>query len=296
MRRIRPLQRQAALRGGIFAWLFTTLLVMLFVFDPYAASAVSPLRLHGAMLRDGDIGIVGHRGSAAVAPENTLAAFRIAIDEGVDFVETDVQLTADGVPVLMHDPKVDRTTNGGGPLPRHTFAHLRSLDAGSWFSPEFAGEQVPTLEEFTELLRPSATRAFIELKGEWTAESVSEVIALLRSQNLTMRVVLASFETFALEELRKQAPDFATIMLTRELDQSVVDYAIDLRVSAICARDSLLEKNPKALRQLQEMGIGLIAYTLNTPEQWQQASEIGIDFFVTDDPTGLAMWRDAREL
>lgn len=295
MRRFRQQQGRAVLRGGVFAWLLTTLLVLLFVFDPYAASAMSPLKLHGAMIRDGDIGIVGHRGSAAVAPENTLAAFRIAIEQGVDFVETDVQLTSDAVPVLMHDPKVDRTTNGGGPLSRHTFAHLRSLDAGSWFSPEFEGEQVPTLEEFTELLKPGTTRAFIELKGEWTAESVSEVIALLRAQSLTMRVVLASFEPFALEELRKQAPDFATILLTRELDQGVVDYAIDLRVSAICARDSLLEENPEALRQLQEMGVGLIAYTLNTPEQWQQASDLGVDFFVTDDPIGLTEWRDARE-
>lgn len=296
VKRVSALQRKATLGGGLSAWLLATLLVLLFVFDPYAASAVSPLRLHGAMIRDGNIGIVGHRGSAAVAPENTLSAFRIAIEQGVDFVETDVQLTADGVPVLMHDPRVDRTTSGSGSLSRHTFADLRSLDAGSWFSSEFVGEQVPTLAEFTELIRPGTTRAFIELKGDWDAQSVNGVVGLLRAQNLTMRVVLASFEPIALEELRKQAPDFATILLTRELDQKVIDYAVGLRVTAVCARDTLLEKNPKALRKLQEMGIGLVAYTLNTPVQWQQASELGIDFFVTDDPIGLAEWRDSREL
>lgn len=295
MRRVVSLARGSLIGGGIAAWILTTLLVLLLVFDPYAASAVSPLRLHGAMLRDGNIGIVGHRGSAALAPENTLSAFRVAIDQGVDFVETDVQLTADGVPVLMHDPKVDRTTSGVGPLAEYSFEQLRALDAGSWFAPEFAGEQVPTLQEFAELLSPGTTRAFIELKGEWTGESVSHVLALLREQRLTMHVVLASFEPIALEELRKQAPDFATILLTRTLDQEVLGYAVELRVSAVCGRDTLLEENAETLREFQDLGIGLIAYTLNEPAQWQRARELGIDFFVTDDPIGLADWRDTRK-
>lgn len=288
--------RRPLIGGGISAWILTTVIVLLLVFDPYAASAVSPLRLHGAMLRDGNVGVVGHRGAAAVAPENTLSAFRLAIEHGVDFVETDVQLTADGVPVLMHDPRVDRTTSGVGPIAGYSLEQLRALDAGSWFAPEFAGEQVPTLQEFTELLRPSNTRAFIELKGEWTGEDVSLVLTLLREQRLTMRVMLASFEPSVLEELRKQAPDFARILLTRELDRDVVDYAVDLRVSAVCGRDALLEGDPEALRTLQDLGIGLIAYTLNEPAQWQRSSELGIDFFVTDDPIGLAGWRESNKL
>ncbi len=293
--RVRGPKSPTAFSGGALSWLLTCFLALLLVFDPYAASAVSPLRLHGAMVRESDVGIVGHRGSASSAPENTLASFGLAIEQGVDFLETDVQLTADGVPVLMHDPKVDRTTDGSGPLRQYTLQRLRALDAGSWFAPEFAGEPVPTLEEFADLLVSSvSTRAFIELKGDWDAERIAAAIDLLRSRGLSNRTVLASFERDTLDALHRSAPEFATILLTRELDESALDFALDLQVSAVCARDTLLHANRKALERLHEAGIGLVGYTLNTPEQWEAADAIGLDYFVTDDPVALAAWRDTR--
>lgn len=294
MEQISGLREGALLRASLLAWLLTALLAFAVAFDPQAASAVSPLQLHGALQRDGDIGIVGHRGAADLAPENTLSAFRVSIERGADFVETDVQLTADGVPVLMHDPEVDRTTDGHGPLSRYTFDQLRSLDAGSWFAPEFAGERVPTLEEFLTLLEPAPTRAFVEIKGEWPSEKIVEVLELLRARSFSPRVVLASFEVDTLETIRAHAPEFATILLTRELDQSVVDLVTRLRVSAICARDKLLEQHPATLKKLRDAGIGTIAYTLNTKKQWKRAQAMGVDFFVTDDPPALAAWRDSR--
>lgn len=279
------------LRVGLLSWVLTSLLVVLMVLDPNAASATHPLQLHGALQRDEPLGIVSHRGAAALAPENTLAAFRLAIDQGVDFVETDVQLTADGVAVLMHDPDVDRTTNGRGALADHTFEQLAALDAGSWFSADYAGERVPTLIDFVSLLDAAPTSAFIELKGEWPAERVGDAVALLREHHLVHRVVLASFERPTLEAIRALAPEYATILLTRELDDETVDYALDLRVSAVCARQRLLAEHPQALTRLRVAGVGAIAYTLNSAEEWQQAMEQGVDFAVTDDPVALAAWR-----
>lgn len=286
-------RRSGLLRVGFLSWVLTALLLGAFVIDPYAASA-SPLQFHGALQRDDGIGIVAHRGAAVLAPENTLAAFQAAIAQGVDFLETDVQLTADGVPVLMHDAELDRTTNGRGLLAAHTLEQVRALDAGSWFAPEFAGERIPTLEEFVALLGPAPTRAFIELKGEWAPEQVGGVIELLRAAQLAHRVVLASFELPVLEAVRQQAPEYATILLTRELSDRVLETALALRVSAVCAREQLFAKHREFLDQIAAAGIGAIAYTLNTAEQWEAASELGIDFFVTDDAAALAAWHDAQ--
>ncbi len=292
--RASQLPERAALRAGLLAWVLASLLVIVIVFDPTAASAATPMQLHGALQRQESVGIVAHRGAAALAPENTLAAFRIAIEQGAEFVETDVQLTADGVPVLMHDPKIDRTTNGHGSLATRTFEQLRALDAGGWFAPEFAGEQVPTFDEFVELLDPAPTRAFVELKGDWPEDRVGVVVETLRQRHLAYRVVLASFERETLEAVRARAPEYATVLLTRELDRETVDYAIAMRFAAVCARDKLLAAHPEAIEELGTAGIGAIAYTLNTPEQWRRAALLGIDFFVTDDPPALAAWRDEQ--
>lgn len=283
-----------ALQAGLLAWVLASLLIIVIVLDPTAASASTPMQLHGALQREEGVGIVAHRGAAALAPENTLAAFRIAIEQGAEFVEADVQLTADGVPVLMHDPKVDRTTNGHGPLAAHSFEQLRALDAGGWFSPEFAGEPVPTFAEFVELLDPAPTRAFVELKGDWPADRVGLAIETLRQRHLAYRVVLASFERETLEAVRVLAPEYATVLLTRELSRETVDYAIVMRFSAVCARDKLLAEHPDAIDALAQAGIGAMAYTLNAPEQWKRAAQLGIDFFVTDDPLALAVWRDEQ--
>lgn len=312
--------RRGIARAGFVSWVATTLLVVAIGVDPYAA-APSPLQLHGALQRAGEVtpfaadegapesepgpvaaaaataeaasrvGIISHRGAAAIAPENTLAAFRLAIEQGVDFIETDVQLTADGVPVLMHDPTLDRTTNGSGPVGAHTFEEVRALDAGGWFDAGFAGETVPTLEEFLALLQPAPTRAFIELKGEWTPPEVASVMELLRENRLVYRVVLESFEVPNLEMVQQIAPEFARMLLTRELTYEVLATAVELRASAVGAREGLYLENPEFVGQIRRAGMGAVVYTLNADAQWQRAAELGLDFVITDDPVSLAEWR-----
>ncbi|MDJ0849925.1 MAG: glycerophosphodiester phosphodiesterase family protein [Myxococcota bacterium] len=96
---------------------------------------------------------IAGRGGNYETPEQTLIAYEISLDVGTEFLELDVWLSADGVPVCIHDEDVDRTTDGTGPVHQKTLAELKQLDAGSWFSPSFAGEQIPTLEEFLLLSR-----------------------------------------------------------------------------------------------------------------------------------------------
>ena len=130
----------AALVAGFgVAWFFG-LLAPLYAEYPERAPIASKFP-------NNDVHVVAHRGHELVAPENTLPSFRAALDLGVEYLEVDMRVTKDGVPVVIHDATVDRTTNGSGQVTQLTFAEIRALDAGSWFSPEFAGVQVPTVEE-----------------------------------------------------------------------------------------------------------------------------------------------------
>lgn len=289
----KPLPR-ITLRTGLVAWVLTTALVVLFGATPHAVAA-STMQLHGALHREGSVSIVSHRGAAALAPENTLAAMRIAIDQGVDFVETDVQLTSDGVPMLLHDPTLDRTTNGSGPIALRTFAEVRALDAGSWFDAAHAGERVPTLEEFLDVLEPANVRALVELKGDWTSEQLQTVAELLQSRYMVNRVALQSFDEETLRGLQNVAPQFARVMLTREWDARTVALAQELEVSAVGGRPKLLNRNLDLLAQLRATGIGSLTYTLNKAKRWDLAIERGIDLIVTDDPVALGVWRGEIE-
>lgn len=277
-------------RLTLLAWVVATLFLVICSVNPQSAAAASTLQLHGALHRDDASGIISHRGAAALAPENTLSAMRVAIDQGVDFIETDVQLTADGVPVLMHDLTVDRTTSGNGAVAEHTLEQIKTLDAGGWFDPAYAWEPVPTLIEFLDLLDESPTRALVELKGEWGPEQVEAVVELARERHLVHRIAFQSFDPPALELLQEHGPEFARVMLTREWDESVVELAAELRVSAVGARISLYNERPELLEPLRAVGVGSIVYTLNSERTWDAAAELGIDLVVTDDPVSFAEW------
>ncbi len=114
--------------------------------------------------------LIAHRGASAHAPENTLSAVRKAKEMGAQWIETDVRLTADGGLVMIHDETLDRTTDGGGPVLMASLDEIRSLDAGSWFSDEFAGETVPTLREFLGCIRAEGLKLQLELKEVFGSE------------------------------------------------------------------------------------------------------------------------------
>lgn len=286
--------RRVTLLSACVAWALVTSLVVLFGATPHAAAA-STMQLHGALHREGSVSIVSHRGAAALAPENTLAAMRIAIEQGVDFVETDVQLTSDGVPMLLHDPTLDRTTSGSGPIALHTFEEVRALDAGGWFDAAHVGERVPTLEEFLDVLEPANVRALVELKGEWTTEQLAAVAELLQSRYMVNRVALQSFDEETLRGLQDVAPQFARVMLTREWGARTVALAQELEVSAVGGRPKLIDRDLDLLAELRATGIGSLTYTLNKAKRWDRAIERGIDLIVTDDPVALGTWRGEIE-
>jgi glycerophosphoryl diester phosphodiesterase len=158
--------------------------------------------------------IFAHRGASAYAPENTLAAFELALRQGADAIELDVKLSADGHVVVIHDPTVDRTTGARGRVKDMSLADLRSLDAGSFFSANFRGEKIPTLEEVFEAV---GRRAFInvELTNYNTPRDhlVESVCMLIKKFGLQKRVLLSSFLPTNLASARRYLPEVPTGLL-----------------------------------------------------------------------------------
>jgi glycerophosphoryl diester phosphodiesterase len=153
------------------------------------------------------IQVLAHRGASAYAPENTLAAFRLAIEQQADWLEMDVQQTKDGQLVVFHDLRMERTTDGSGALRELTLEQVRQLDAGSWYGPGFAGERVPTFEEVVALAREQNVRIFPEVKDPRLYPGIEErVAAVISSYEYEDRTIIQSFDMTSLERMRALNP------------------------------------------------------------------------------------------
>jgi len=158
---------------------------------------------------------LAHRGANTEAPENTMAAFRKAVEVGATGLEFDVQLSKDGAVVVIHDEKLERTTNGSGLVKDYTLEELQRLDAGTWFDEEFAGEKMPTLDQILDEFASTELIFNIELKsGIVLYPGLEEkVIEEVKRRNLTDQVVLSSFNHYSLVTCRELNKEIRTGML-----------------------------------------------------------------------------------
>ncbi|SFS01010.1 glycerophosphoryl diester phosphodiesterase [Microbacterium sp. cf046] len=235
--------------------------------------------------------IASHRGGGATAPENTIPAISAALAAGFDYVEVDVSLTADRQPVLMHDAKVDRTTDGHGRLATLTLAEVKELDAGSWFGEEFAGTRVPTFAEFLDVLAASGRRAIVELKGEWDAVAVETAVAEVTARNLERRVALSSFDARTLAMAGSSSTVLPRLFILRHLPEDVVRAATEAGVRGLVVDRRAILDRPEVVDELHSAGIRVVVYTLNSDTQWDEVTALGVDGIVTDDPATLSMWQ-----
>ena len=255
---------------------------------------VSATELLGDPRTPGDAAfIASHRGGGATAPENTLAAVSAALAGGFEYVEVDVALTADGHPVLMHDAKVDRTTNGTGRLDSLTLAEVRALDAGSWFDPSFAGTRVPTLVEFLDLLAQSGGRAIIELKGEWDAAAADRALAEVTSRDLASRVAIANFDARSLALSAAASEVVPRLLILKHLPKDVVTATQQAGARGIIVDRKAVLARPEVVDALHAEGTRVVVYTLNKDAQWDAVTTLGVDGIVTDDPHTLSEWQSA---
>ncbi|QYH36496.1 glycerophosphodiester phosphodiesterase family protein [Salinibacterium sp. M195] len=277
--------RRAALAAAIVTALTLVLVLNANVTRVHAAGAFASLRSPGEAAF-----IAGHRGDKTVAPENTLEALGQALNSAADYVETDVQLTNDGVPVLMHDWTVDRTTNGTGPVWQYSYQELSELDAGSWFGEEFAGATVPSLEEFLNLLRWSTKNAILELKGSWTDEQVTLVSELIARHGVNDHVIIGSFDIMTLQALQRVNPEIPGMLIVRDIVGDPSALAVASGAVALVTSKKAITRNPELVELVHAAGLGILIYTLNDSETWSDAVSLGVDGIVTDRPAELGQW------
>ncbi|PZR53426.1 glycerophosphodiester phosphodiesterase [Xylanimonas oleitrophica] len=239
--------------------------------------------------------VVAHRGNSSVAPQNTLAAFESAWRAGADSIEIDVQLTADGHVVVIHDDTVDATTSGTGALASLDRVDVRALDAGSWFSSAYAGQRVPTFQEVVELLvRRPGIELLLEVKGSWTAEQVRLVTEPLREAGLSDRVLGQSFWPETVAAIGEADPGLRRGLLVAEVPGDLTERCADLGVMTCNPMGSLLVEDPDLVRRLHEAGLQVMVWTLNEAAHWEQAVRLGVDAVITDRPDRLVGWLEGR--
>ena len=235
---------------------------------------------------------IAHRGAGKLAPENTLAAFRVGAGHGYRMFECDAKLSADGVPFLMHDTTLERTTNGReifGPAPStvggdHAWSELARLDAGRWHSRAYAGEPLPTLENISRYCLANGYFLNIEIKPSPGVEQhTGEVVARHADRlwnNAPVPPLLTSFRPEALQGARSTAPLLPRGLLLDTLWAGWMDVARELECVAIVCNHALWDRATVA--QAQGEGLRCLSYTVNDEWAAQRLLELGTDGIITD--------------
>lgn len=225
--------------------------------------------------------IIGHRGLPHKAPENTLSSFDAAVRHGADGLETDVQMTRDGVLVLIHDETVDRTTNGHGLVAEHTLQELRCLDAGSWFDPAFKGEKIPTLDEFLEFVAGRDLLLDIEIKsGVILYPGIEQkLIEALHRHGLASRTIISSFNHYALVTCKEIDPSIKTGIIYMSGLVDSWHYAKSIGADAL--HPLLYSVRPETIDGLRKSGLLLNPFNVDTPADMKRMIRLDVSGIIT---------------
>lgn len=219
-----------------------------------------------------------HRGASAVAPENTMAAFRAAEEAGADGIELDVHLSSDGVPVVLHDATLERTSNGRGPVGSRSWAELSVLDAGSWFGPAFAGEGLPRLDE---VLAWAGDRLALNLEIK---ESVAAAAVLALAQRFPLaRLLVSSFDHALLIKLRGSAPQLLLGFLTERGGWRPALAAAAGHAPA-CLHPRQERVTADLVRAAHAVGVRVYPWVVDDPQRLGVLRHMGVDGVFTNHP------------
>ncbi len=229
--------------------------------------------------------VFAHRGSSGTCPENTILAYKEAVEVGSDGIEIDVQYTKDNELVVIHDSTVNRTTNGKGLVKDYTLEEIKRLDAGSWFSEQFALEQIPTIEEVLAFVKEKEGLLLnIELKNVVIHhEGIEErVIQLVREYGLTKRVILSSFNHISLHKFSKLAPEIECAVITLDKQYKPWDYIASVGAAGWHPQWSKIDQY--IINEMKKRKHPVRIYTINRVDQMEAFLANNIDAIMTDYP------------
>jgi glycerophosphoryl diester phosphodiesterase len=230
--------------------------------------------------------ILGHRGAKTCAPENTIASFNFALDQGADGVELDARLSSDGHIVVLHDGMLDRTTNGHGKLADFSLAELRELDAGSSFSEKFRGEKIPTLDEVFQVLGKRAI-INVELKNYFTPFDglVEKVCELIRRHGMQKNIIFSSFLPISLNQAAALLPEVSRSLLTLKGWRGVWGRSFGFNFGNYDALHPFLaDVTIQQVQRVHRLNRKINVWTVNSEEDMRRLIGWGVDGLITDDP------------
>lgn len=228
--------------------------------------------------------IIAHRGASKYAPENTMYAFTKALDMQADAIETDVHLTKDNIPVLMHDERINRTSNGKGYIRDFTYEQLLQFDLGSWFEPTFAGAKIVTLDEFLRWIKQTNMRAHIELKNNKVDYAQIEPIVYEHIQKHSMqeRSIVSSFNFESIQRFQQMTKSMTLAYLTSNITKKKRQAFENYPTNALHIKQTLLRK--RLIRCSKQKNIPLRVFTINKISQMMRCYDLGIKGIFTDVP------------
>lgn len=230
--------------------------------------------------------VQAHRGASAVAPENTIAAFRAAAEAGAKWVELDVALSADGTLVVIHDDSVERTSSGKGSLGDLTAEQIAGFDAGNWFDPRFAGEHIPTLAETIVALGELGLSANVEIKQHKHHRSLDQLVTAVQTEigkrAASTEIMISSFDPEALKAMHALEPDLEMAMLWGRPPEDWAEQLAAIPASTIHMHFKALSIG--MLEETARRGIKVRAWTCNDPVQLLSFWGAGLTGVITDNP------------
>jgi len=228
--------------------------------------------------------IIAHRGASFDRPENSFAAFKLAYDQGAEGIETDVHLSKDNVPVLIHDHTVNRVTSQKGLIKQFTFKELKQLDIGSWFDPNYHTERIMSLADFLQWAKPRQLMINLELKTNKVDYPEIETIVYQAVEDLNMldRVIFSSFNHLSLEKLSQLNPTTYRALLAKRHSVRLIKLSQQLNLSGIHLKQRGI--NLITTKKYHQLNRYVGAYTVNQPIDLRRCMRAKCDMIITDRP------------
>ncbi|MCY7670381.1 glycerophosphodiester phosphodiesterase [Bacillus altitudinis] len=229
--------------------------------------------------------IIAHRGSSSAAPENTIAAFDVAVEQGADYIELDVQMTMDQHVVVIHDDTVDRTTNGNGLVKSYTLDQLKKLDAGSWFDHQYTNERIPTLQEILERYS-QRIGILIEIKHPKRQIGIEKAVARIINRFAYSRhIIIQSFDVHALQRIKAFAPSLRTALIIKPDVFKLTKRKLTTYSSfANCLNMKKTMINRWWIDRIHTFGMDVFIWTVKDQKTADRIKKYPIDGVVTDNP------------